>query len=99
MQLSAFFRVSSQEHPYEDAQQCVRNLVDAFGPQRLMWGTDFPWVTESPGCGYVNAWNVLPGGFFSEEDAKAIYGGTLASLFPSGFGQGSSLWADVPKQA
>lgn len=46
---SAFFRVSTQPYPYPDAMAGLRLLVDTFGPQRVMWGTDFPWVTDK--CG------------------------------------------------
>lgn len=46
IKLSAFFRVTSAKHPYPAAPAKIRQLVDAFGAQRLMWGTDWPWVTE-----------------------------------------------------
>ena len=49
MKASAFFRVSQQPYPYEDAAAALRVLVDAFGARRVMWGTDWPWVTEK--CG------------------------------------------------
>jgi predicted TIM-barrel fold metal-dependent hydrolase len=83
LQVSAFFRISEQDYPYRDTHACVRKLVDTFGARRLMYGSDFPWVTEK--CGYVNAWNVLPDGLLSEEEEAWIMGGTLASLFPRHF--------------
>lgn len=43
---SALFRVSSEAYPYLDACRALRLLVDTFGAQRIMWGTDSPWVTE-----------------------------------------------------
>jgi predicted TIM-barrel fold metal-dependent hydrolase len=46
---SAFFRVSSQPYPYVDAMAGVAALVEAFGPHRVMWGSDAPWVFEK--CG------------------------------------------------
>jgi hypothetical protein len=46
---SAWFRVSGQPYPYADVATGLRRLVDVFGPQRVMWGSDFPWVTEQ--CG------------------------------------------------
>jgi len=39
---SAFFRVSAEAYPYADAQKCVRTLVDAFGAERVMFGSDWP---------------------------------------------------------
>jgi len=46
---SAFFRVSKEQYPYADAAAALRVLVDAFGARRVMWGTDWPWVSEQ--CG------------------------------------------------
>eukprot|EP00959_Pyramimonas_sp_CCMP1952_P194297 4062923-Pyramimonas_sp.AAC.1 len=37
--------------PSQSAQ--VKQLVDAFGTKRLMWGSDFPFVVEE--CGYAVA--------------------------------------------
>ena len=51
IKLSAFFRVSRQPWPYMDARPAIRRLVDAFGAERCMWGTDFPFV-NSDGCGW-----------------------------------------------
>jgi predicted TIM-barrel fold metal-dependent hydrolase len=60
----------------------MRELISRFGPQRIMWGTDFPWVTEK--CGYVKAWNVLENEseFLSAEEREWIMGKTFLSLFP-----------------
>jgi predicted TIM-barrel fold metal-dependent hydrolase len=46
---SAFFRNSTQQYPYGDACRGLKALVDAFGAQRVMWGTDFPWITTVEG--------------------------------------------------
>ena len=54
VKLSAFFRVSKQPWPYMEARPAIRKLVDTFGADRCMWGTDFPFV-NSDGCGYVLA--------------------------------------------
>ena len=56
---SALFRVSKQpSFPHADAAGAgLRALVDAFGAERVMWGTDFPWVEEKGG--YAAAWAPL----------------------------------------
>jgi predicted TIM-barrel fold metal-dependent hydrolase len=33
---------SDQGYPFTDTFPAFRLLYDAFGPQRLMWGTNFP---------------------------------------------------------
>eukprot|EP00966_Prymnesium_polylepis_P152755 3528473-Prymnesium_polylepis.1 len=45
VKVSALFRVSAERPPHLDLQQRVAQLLQAFGPQRLMWGSDFPFVT------------------------------------------------------
>ena len=80
LQTSAFFRISEQEYPYSDTHACVRRLIDAFGASRVMYGSDFPWVTEK--CGYQKAWNILPEGLLTDEEEQWVMGGTAAALLP-----------------
>jgi predicted TIM-barrel fold metal-dependent hydrolase len=35
------------EYPYPDAREVVRRLYEAFGPERLCWGSDYPVVRFS----------------------------------------------------
>jgi len=85
IKLSAFFRVTSAKHPYPAAPAKIRQLVDAFGAQRLMWGTDWPWVTEE--CDYAKAWSLLTGQdesgkpILSEEERRWIASDTAAKVF------------------
>jgi L-fuconolactonase len=53
VKVSHTWSVSKQPYPYPDAQAQVKLLYDAFGPQRLMWGTDWPIVEAH--CGYAKA--------------------------------------------
>jgi L-fuconolactonase len=53
VKVSHTWSVSKLPYPYPDAQQQVKRLYDAFGPQRLMWGTDWPLVEAH--CGYAKA--------------------------------------------
>jgi predicted TIM-barrel fold metal-dependent hydrolase len=53
VKVSHTWSVSKLPYPYRDAQEQVRRLYDAFGPQRLMWGTDWPMVEAH--CGYAKA--------------------------------------------
>jgi predicted TIM-barrel fold metal-dependent hydrolase len=38
--------LSKQGFPFRDAWPQVKRLYDNFGPQRLMWGTDWPVVNR-----------------------------------------------------
>lgn len=76
---SAFFRVSKQAPPYQDAAPALRRLLDTFGAQRCMWGTDAPWVNEQ--CGYSAAWELAEAwGTVREDEMGWLMGGTVDSL-------------------
>jgi L-fuconolactonase len=65
----------------EDLRPFVHVAVDAFGPERLMWGSDWP-IVELAG-GYARAWtelNVLFAELGAAERA-AILGGTAARAY------------------
>ena len=57
-------------------------VYDAFGPNRIMWGSDFPPVSGREG--YANALKLSLERFAgrSEADRAAIFGGTALSVFP-----------------
>ncbi|WIA22167.1 hypothetical protein OEZ85_004501 [Tetradesmus obliquus] len=95
---SAFFRVSAQQqYPYADTCAGLKALVDAFGAQRVMWGSDFPWITSVEGFGYVKGWQLLDDveaatgeQLLTQEQRQWVFGGTIASLFPGSWQQRSS---------
>ena len=53
VKVSHTWSVSKMPYPYPDAQEQVKHLYDAFGPRRLMWGTDWPLVEAH--CSYAKA--------------------------------------------
>jgi len=55
--ISHTWSVSKEPYPYADAQAQVKRLYDAFGPRRMMWGTDWPLVEIY--CGYAKALAVV----------------------------------------
>jgi predicted TIM-barrel fold metal-dependent hydrolase len=42
VKVSHTWSLSKEPYPYLDAQEQVKRLYDVFGPQRLMWATDWP---------------------------------------------------------
>jgi L-fuconolactonase len=46
VKISHTWSLSKQSYPWLDAQQLVKRLYDSFGPQRLMWATDWPIAKE-----------------------------------------------------
>ena len=45
VKVSALFRVSGEPWPHEDLKLRLQQLLKAFGSYRLMWGSDWPFVT------------------------------------------------------
>ncbi len=82
VKLSHLWSLSRQEYPYRDTHEQVRRLYDAFGPRRLMWGTDWPGVEEY--CGYGRALALYRDEikFFNDDDRRWILGGTALRLWP-----------------
>jgi predicted TIM-barrel fold metal-dependent hydrolase len=59
VKLSEFPRASLEEYPHKDLHSWTHALLQAFGAQRLMWGTDFPFIIQQ--CGYTRGLTVLCG--------------------------------------
>lgn len=51
VKLSEFPRASHVDWPYADLHPWTPRLLDAYGAERLMWATDFPFIVEQ--CGYT----------------------------------------------
>jgi predicted TIM-barrel fold metal-dependent hydrolase len=46
VKISHTWSISKQAYPWLDAQEYVKRLYHAFGPQRLMWATDWPIIED-----------------------------------------------------
>lgn len=71
--------------PFENVPPMIEMALEAFGPRRLMWGSNFPPVAGR-GEGYRNSLRFpmerLP--FKSSEDKEWLFGKTAATLFRFG---------------
>jgi predicted TIM-barrel fold metal-dependent hydrolase len=81
VKLSEFPRASNQEFPYVDMFDWVHSLIEAYSADRLMWGTDFPFIVEQ--TGYTKGWDIVdriePS--LGPDLADQILGGTCERLF------------------
>ena len=80
IKVSGFVGSSDGAMPHEDTWPMVKALLGAYGAERLMWGTDFPWI-QSHG-GYVDGTRIIgqiPD--ISDGDRAWIMGETATSLF------------------
>ncbi|PRQ39842.1 putative 4-sulfomuconolactone hydrolase [Rosa chinensis] len=83
VKVSALFRVSRMPFPYEDVSHTLSQVVSSFGANRVMWGSDFPFVVAE--CGYEGAKEAvsliaskIP---LSSSELEWIMGGTILQLF------------------
>ena len=82
VKISHTWSLSKEEYPYRDTWDQVKKLYDVFGPQRLMWGTDWPAIDEY--CGYAKSLQLVRDemDFLSEDDKHWILGKTAERLWP-----------------
>ncbi|HJP32217.1 MAG TPA: amidohydrolase family protein [Candidatus Latescibacteria bacterium] len=81
MKLPGFGEFCRVPMPFEPIPPLARMALDAFGPQRLMWGSDYPPVSSREG--YDNSLRV-PMEYFadlSETDRSAIFGDTARAIW------------------
>ena len=48
VKVSAFYALGLRRPPYTDMEPLIRRVYDAFGPDRLMWGSDAPFQLDPP---------------------------------------------------
>jgi predicted TIM-barrel fold metal-dependent hydrolase len=81
VKVSHAWSLSRQAYPYTDSQALVQQVYNAFGPQRLMWGTDWPLVEGY--CGYGRALALvrdeMP--FLNDDDKAWMLSRTVSRVF------------------
>ncbi len=82
VKISHTWSLSKQPYPWLDSQELVKRLYDAFGPQRLMWATDWPIVDGV--ANYTQAVTVVRDDmkFLSAEDKSWIMSKTIERVWP-----------------
>jgi predicted TIM-barrel fold metal-dependent hydrolase len=81
MKVSGLPVSSQQPYPYRDVWPIVRLCLEYFGRERLLWATDFPWITQQ--CGYDACLKIFTQhmDFLSDEDRTWLLGKTALSLW------------------
>lgn len=82
VKISHTWSISKQPYPWLDAQEHVKRLYDVYGPQRLMWGTDWP-VHETKTV-YRQTLSVVRDDmkFLNEDDKSWILSKNIEKLWP-----------------
>ena len=84
VKVSHTWSLSRQAYPWMDAQEHVKRLHAAFGPQRLMWGTD--WPVSLPHATYPQTLAVVRDEmkFLNEDDKHWMLSKTIERVWPFG---------------
>jgi predicted TIM-barrel fold metal-dependent hydrolase len=82
VKISHTWSLSRQPYPWLDAQEHVKRLYHAYGPQRLMWATDWPiiegWSTYSKALTVVR--DEMK--FLNSDDKRWILSKTIERVWP-----------------
>jgi L-fuconolactonase len=83
VKVSHTWSISRQPYPWLDAQRYVKRLYDAYGPQRLMWATDWP-IIENSHATYAQALTVVRDEmkFLNAEDKRWMLSRTVERVWP-----------------
>ncbi|KAI3467758.1 hypothetical protein Pfo_024421 [Paulownia fortunei] len=85
VKFSALFRVSRYPYPYEDLSNVLSKVVSSYGANRVMWGSDFPYVVSE--CGYKEAkeavCQLVQQAQLSSSELEWIMGRTVYQIFNS----------------
>jgi L-fuconolactonase len=81
---SGQYAFSRQPPPFTDLDYTVRKIGRAYGLDRLLWASDWPWTKEVPGYGVLQS---LVDHFFpaaTADERAAVMGGNAVRLFRLG---------------
>ncbi|MBM3728179.1 MAG: amidohydrolase [Acidobacteria bacterium] len=82
VKISHTWSLSKQKFPFADTHAQVKRLYDAFGPRRLMWGTDWPVSLNHVSYGEALAVVRDEMKFLNEEDKSWILSKTIQRVWP-----------------
>jgi predicted TIM-barrel fold metal-dependent hydrolase len=79
--VSGMYAFSAEAPPYDDLRPVTAGILDAYGPERLLLATDFPWIRVEPG--YVETLEAHKAHFadLGEAERARIFGGNAMELF------------------
>ena len=82
VKVSAFYALGAKRPPYHDLAPLIRQVYDAFGPERLMWATDCPFQVD-PGHTYKDSIDLIQSGldFLSDSDRDWLLRRTAERVF------------------
>ena len=82
VKISAFYALGKKQPPYHDLAPLIKQVYDAFGPQRLMWASDSPFQVVG-GHKYQDSIELIKSGlaFLSADDREWLLRKTAERVF------------------
>ncbi|MBM3187232.1 MAG: amidohydrolase [Chloroflexi bacterium] len=84
VKISHTWSISRQAYPWRDTHDLVRRVYEAYGAQRIMWGTDWPVCLAHAEYGQTLSVVRDEMRFFCAEDLEWVLGKTALQLWPFG---------------
>ena len=81
IKVSGEYAFSKKPWPYEDMKSMVEQIYQAYGPDRMMWCTDSPWILEEPGYQKLVDLPDLHLPSISKSEKDKIMGGTALKIW------------------
>lgn len=78
VKISGAVEVSTEHYPFRDMHDVVHEAREAFGPDRLMWGSNFPVAMSE--CTYQQALDFVDECGFTGDDRDAVLAGTATAM-------------------
>lgn len=91
VKVSGYYYHSHEGWPYRDCHALFRALYDAYGPDRLIWGSDFPHVLLKSSYASILALQERYYTYLSSADLAAIMGRNAEAIYWSSPSPRSSL--------
>lgn len=82
VKVSAYYALGKKQPPHTELVPMIKELYDAYGPERLMWGSDCPYQLTDPNT-YASSINLIKEGidFLSESDKEWLLRKTAQRVF------------------
>lgn len=81
IKLPGFGEFCDLPYPFQEVPESVRNVLAAFGPDRVMWGSDFPPVSCREGYHHSLEFPLEYLSDLSEQDREWVFGGTALKVW------------------
>ena len=81
IKLPGFGEICALPYPFKEVPQAVRDALAAFGPERMMWGSDFPPVSSREGYHHSLEFPSDYLSDLSEQEREWIFGGTALRVW------------------